>query len=741
MKGTILYPTRQYSPLLCLIICLFWGSSFALQAQCAMVELSLSERVAQAAYVFEGKVIAQTAFWNDEHTHIYTANYIQTHKDFTQNTPPYLTLLTQGGTVGDISEVVSPNLYLQIGDKGLFLATASTVLLPDAAQQILQQNYKLPQASLALQSYGGAQGFVRYNDSDNTAIDLSSHYFDIEQEIYAIVAAQKGSNYRTLHHEKPAAPSNLAQQQQLLVPSITNISPTVLRGGTNDTITVTGTGFGTLTGLAALQFRNPDYYGLSVSYQSVAASNIISWTNTQIRAIVPGRDIGNGNAGAGSGNVRVRDNSGVIATSTQAITVLYNRHVHNTFTRVDLSNDNGTGGYTFTYNTAFNGNTAAKNAFLRAHQTWICAAMSNFSFATATTTVSCAANDNINLISFDNNCLLPTGTLAQTSQWYASCTNGDKYFIEMDIIFSSATVWNYATSTTGTTQKNFESIALHELGHAQAMGHVLDYGKIMYPSLANGVDLRSVDADALTCVQSVVERSRQSNGCGTGTYIPVTTCGVKAKATLFLQGAYNSTSGEMNTTLSAVLPSAQPFNQAPWNYSGTETASPMPADVVDWVLLEARTTPNGTATARKPALLRKDGSIIGTDGTLGINFTGLTAYNSYYVVVRHRNHLAVMSQNALVLPNAQTLDLSKSSNIRGTNQSVALTVGKNALYAGDANANGIINVADFNVFAAQNGSVNQYLRSDFDLNKNITINDFNTLRPNSAIIGISEIRY
>lgn len=706
-----------------------------------MVELSLSERVAQSDYIFEGKVVAQTTLWNNEHTHIYTANYIQIHKDFTQNTPPYLTLLTQGGTVGDISEVVSPNLYLQIGDKGLFLATTSAVLLSNAAQQTLQQNHKLPQTALALQPYGGAQGFVRYNDSDHSAIDHSTHYFDIEQEIYAIVAAQKGSDYRTLHHEKSAASSNLAQQQQLLVPSITSISPTVLRGGTNDTITVTGTGFGTLTGLAALQFRNPDYYGLSVSYQSVAASNIISWTDTQIRAIVPGRDIGNGNAGAGSGSVRVRNSDGVIAASIQEITVLYNRHVHNTFTRVDLSNDNGTGGYTFTYNTAFNDNTAAKNAFLRAHQTWICAAMSNFSFATATTAVSCAANDNINLISFDNNCLLPTGTLAQTSQWYASCTNGDKYFIEMDLIFSSATVWNYATSATGTTQKNFESIALHELGHAQAMGHVLDYGKTMYPSLANGVDLRSVDADALTCVQSVIERSRQSNGCGTSTYIPITTCGVKAKATLFLQGAYNSTSGEMNTTLSAVLPSAQPFNQAPWNYNGTETASPMPADVVDWVLLEARTTPNGAATAHKAALLHKDGSIIGTDGTVGINFTGLTAYNSYYIVVRHRNHLAVMSQNALTLPNTQTLDLSKSDNIRGTNQSATLGAGKNALYAGDANANGIINVADFNVLAGQNGSVNQYLKSDFDLNKNITINDFNTLRPNSAIIGISEIRY
>lgn len=714
------------------------------KAQCALYELSLSDRVAKSAYIFEGVVTAQNSFWDSENRHIYTINKIKVFKDFTQNANDEMYLLTQGGTVDEISEVVSPNLNLNKGNIGIFFANVTSNVFGENFLANDENGAKysfFKKIPLYLSPHGGAQGFIRYEqDAPNRAVDFYRHYSNVCEQIYYPIVRQKGHVFRELApKEEPVLP------KQLLIPTINALSPETLRAGMGDTLYISGSGFGTFSGQATVMFRNPDYYGFSVSYQSVQAANIVTWTDTEIVVVVPGRDIAIGSAGAGTGSVRVKTFDGVLATSAQTLTVLSNRHVHNSFTKVNLSNDNGTGGYTFTCNTIFNANTAAKNAFQRALQTWTCSAMTNFTMSSLTTALNCPANDNTNLISFDTNCLLPEGTLAQTTQWFSSCTNGDKYYFEIDVIFSSATAWNYGPTATGTTQKDFESIALHELGHAQGMGHVLNYGKIMYPSLSAGVDIRQIDADAMSCVQDITARSRLNNGCGTSTYIPITTCGIKTRINAFLQGTYNATTGTMNTQLANLLPLTQPFNQAPWNYNGTETIGNNIAlnNVVDWVLLEARTTPNAPAAAQKAALLAQDGTIIGTDGSIGVNFSGLTAFNTpYYIIVRPRNHLAVMSQNAITLPNSIALDFSNINNIRGLNQAVLLIDGKYALFAGDGDGNGIINVFDFNLFRSQIGtSPNQYLKGDYTLNGSVTIDDFNIYRPNATVIGIGDIRY
>ena len=66
-------------------------------------------------------------------------------------------------------------------------------------------------------------------------------------------------------------------------------------------------------------------------------------------------------------------------------------------------------------------------------------------------------------------------------------------------------------------------------------------------------------------------------------------------------------------------------------------------DIVDWVLVELRTgTAAGTKVATRAAFLKSDGTIVDTDGTSPVQFTGLSAGN-YYIVIRHRNHLAIMS--------------------------------------------------------------------------------------------------
>ncbi|HVO76334.1 MAG TPA: GDSL-type esterase/lipase family protein, partial [Ignavibacteriaceae bacterium] len=75
-------------------------------------------------------------------------------------------------------------------------------------------------------------------------------------------------------------------------------------------------------------------------------------------------------------------------------------------------------------------------------------------------------------------------------------------------------------------------------------------------------------------------------------------------AKIFLQGPYNS--GAMNTNLRTLsdFPKAQPYNVSPWNYSGNENVTNVPADIVDWVLIQLRSAYNGTAVAARAAFLK-----------------------------------------------------------------------------------------------------------------------------------------
>ena len=120
---------------------------------------------------------------------------------------------------------------------------------------------------------------------------------------------------------------------------------------------------------------------------------------------------------------------------------------------------------------------------------------------------------------------------------------------------------------------------------------------------------------------------------------------VTVSLSVMLQGPYDTGTGFMNTDLStgSLIPAAQPFNTAPWNYAGTETATPT-ATSVDWVLVEFRSDET-TIVGRCAGLLNEDGIV-----TLSVAAPAIHAGDNYYVVVWHRNHIPVMSASALTMP-------------------------------------------------------------------------------------------
>jgi hypothetical protein len=215
---------------------------------------------------------------------------------------------------------------------------------------------------------------------------------------------------------------------------------------------------------------------------------------------------------------------------------------------------------------------------------------------------------------------------------------------------------------------------------------------------------------------------------------------VEVKATAFLEGAYNETTGEMRTELTDLIELEQPYNRLPWDYDGTESVETVPDNVVDWVLLEIMDS-DFDILERQAAFLRKDGTIVDIDGSEAVSFHRLSSNTNYHIVVRHRNHVALLSADMINLPNETPYDFSQSGAMYGSNvQAKEVDTGKYAMIAGDFDANGIIIVIDFNIFREDLSIISEYVIGDCNFDGNVTVTDFNYYRPNISFIGISQIR-
>jgi hypothetical protein len=199
---------------------------------------------------------------------------------------------------------------------------------------------------------------------------------------------------------------------------------------------------------------------------------------------------------------------------------------------------------------------------------------------------------------------------------------------------------------------------------------------------------------------------------------------------VFLQGSYSA--GAMGTALNAQIPLNQPYSGSPWNYAGSESVVSVPASAVDWILLELRATDVGAAVARSAVFLMSDGSLMEVGGSTWANFTVTLATGfdlSHYIVVKHRNHVPIMSAAAVALPNnGSPYDFTTAqSQAYGVGTPMADLSGAFGLYSGDGNASYGVTAADRNlVWRVENGT-SGYLSGDFNLSGGVTAADRNLL--------------
>ncbi len=120
-----------------------------------------------------------------------------------------------------------------------------------------------------------------------------------------------------------------------------------------------------------------------------------------------------------------------------------------------------------------------------------------------------------------------------------------------------------------------------------------------------------------------------------------------------------------------------------------------PNAITDWVYLELRSAADSsTIVATKRALIQRDGDIVDVDGVSPVSFSTMNA-GSYFLSVKHRNHLGIMSSTALQLERcpiglidftstAPNIVWSKPGLANGPRKMFGLV---GALWAADANRN------------------------------------------------------
>lgn len=221
---------------------------------------------------------------------------------------------------------------------------------------------------------------------------------------------------------------------------------------------------------------------------------------------------------------------------------------------------------------------------------------------------------------------------------------------------------------------------------------------------------------------------------------------------LWLEGAYNPSAGSMSAHLNAaqLLPLTQPFNRTPWNYAGAEgIASPyvLPANIVDWVLVEVRHAATQQVVGRRAALLRTDGFIMDINQVMQPNTTepklflyGLISNQPYLISVKTRNHIAAITANPALIANTSVFNFTQPANVLAANQHLKQMGDNYALCTGDANVDGIISFADFNKLVAASGASGIYSDLDFNFDGMVNLTDFNLYQTNLSRIGVPVIR-
>jgi len=189
------------------------------------------------------------------------------------------------------------------------------------------------------------------------------------------------------------------------------------------------------------------------------------------------------------------------------------------------------------------------------------------------------------------------------------------------------------------------------------------------------------------------------------------------EASLFLEGPYNSTTGQMSSQLTQIgaIPNLSPYSEDP------RFVANIPANTTDWVLLELREEQDGPTIAVRSVFLLNDGRLVSELGNdEAIPFRVLEG--NYYLVIHHRNHPTIMTARPAHLSawEPAIYDFSSSeSQYFGSGSAVEAEDGTWCAVSGDVNQDQLVTIQDRNQVFLQTQQTG-YLDADIDLDGEVT---------------------
>ncbi len=226
-------------------------------------------------------------------------------------------------------------------------------------------------------------------------------------------------------------------------------------------------------------------------------------------------------------------------------------------------------------------------------------------------------------------------------------------------------------------------------------------------------------------------------------YGPAFEGGFEVELKAFLEGPY--TPSGMNSGLNPTLiPLNQPYNVAPWNYSGSESVGAITdPKIVDWVLVECRDAAtaadatSGTMIAQQAALIHSTGDIVAVDDATTLTFDQSITDN-LFIVIWHRNHVNVLSATGLVeTGGVYTYDFSTAQGQAYLGNQTEVSAGVWGLYGGDANADGTIDDLDKDVWDLE-AATGGYLQGDLNMDGQVDNVDKNDVWLQNSVTALGD---
>ncbi len=481
-----------------------------------MVPVPFDQRVNQAEMIILGKLIEKQPYFGTD-GHIYTFNRIAVSA-WLKNAQPVaeLGVITYGGVLVDHAELVQPSLKLRPENEYVIFLKGDEYELDN--KSIRQSEPALIQSF----AYSDGQGaltyqFGRYSDAYYPQKLTEEQLFDMIGTITGVAAFTPDGEvytprpYHGNHQDERANP-------------ITSFSPNPTNSGTIDTVdflTIDGSGFGASPG--DVFFPNADNGGSTLVATGVS-SDYVSWSDTHIEVKV----LTDGGTGVFKVNSISSGSSLTIDYSHLSVNSSFYMWSDVTRQRYYLRDMDGSGGYTFLYNSTvqggFSNHTLAKAAFERALETWRCDTYINW--RPGGTTTSEVADDNLSVVTWSTT--LPSGVLGRATSYYvgfgnSSCHHANTVWCldEVDIAYDSTYTWEYGPALPSPGEYDFETVSLHELGHAHGLGHRIASGELMHYALSSGVAIRTPASEETSGGNAKMAYSTSAtcfnpSGCGSG---------------------------------------------------------------------------------------------------------------------------------------------------------------------------------------------------------------------------------